>query len=253
MRWLGGIGGRKCGGGWFDWLGTTELTYVEQARQTILGGARESVLFAYGGLQGTTGPNDIALFRTNLPNLFEVASQVHRRVPVGIAAYKPVNSAPETEAHVFDFAGMLGLPLMPCHQFPTNATAAFFSLHALKDPGFTNKFLNFVLSGRQVLITDGLARRLGPVVPVNARNVHVLPVRGNPAQLLNLTPAELSRLRAPMLAPFQVVFEAPAKISLYLFEDGSYVVENFRDELEDVSLNKVVTTLTPRDWYCQWR
>jgi len=24
MRWLGGIGGEKCGGGWYDWLGTTE-------------------------------------------------------------------------------------------------------------------------------------------------------------------------------------------------------------------------------------
>src|SRR5947207_6488656 len=36
MRWLGGIGGPKCGGGWFDPFGTTEATYIEQARQTIL-------------------------------------------------------------------------------------------------------------------------------------------------------------------------------------------------------------------------
>ena len=39
---LGGIGAEKCGGGWYDPSGTTEKTYVEQARQTILGGARES-------------------------------------------------------------------------------------------------------------------------------------------------------------------------------------------------------------------
>jgi len=26
MRWLGGIGGKKCGGGWYDWLGKTERT-----------------------------------------------------------------------------------------------------------------------------------------------------------------------------------------------------------------------------------
>ena len=47
MRWLGGIGGTKCGGGWYDPYGTTEQTYVEQARQTILGGARESLLFCH--------------------------------------------------------------------------------------------------------------------------------------------------------------------------------------------------------------
>ncbi|NLF69672.1 MAG: hypothetical protein GX575_11530 [Candidatus Anammoximicrobium sp.] len=48
MRWLGGIGGAKCGGGWYDPYGTTEYTYLEQARQTVLGGARESLLFCYG-------------------------------------------------------------------------------------------------------------------------------------------------------------------------------------------------------------
>ncbi|MHC4178125.1 MAG: hypothetical protein ACYSWU_11500, partial [Planctomycetota bacterium] len=45
MRWLGGIGGEKCGGGWYDPYGTTEHTYLEQARQTVLAGARESLLF----------------------------------------------------------------------------------------------------------------------------------------------------------------------------------------------------------------
>ena len=42
MRWLGGIGGSKCGGGWYDPYGTTEHTYIEQARQTVLAGAKES-------------------------------------------------------------------------------------------------------------------------------------------------------------------------------------------------------------------
>ena len=31
MRWLGSIGGDKTGGGWFDALGTTPNTYLEQA------------------------------------------------------------------------------------------------------------------------------------------------------------------------------------------------------------------------------
>ena len=73
MRWLGGIGGEKCGGGWYDYLGTSPTTYLEQARQTILGGARESFLFHYGalapggpsdvvaGFQGPDGPVDIVV------------------------------------------------------------------------------------------------------------------------------------------------------------------------------------------------
>ena len=34
---------------------------------------------------------------------------------------------------MFDFVGMLGVPLVPCHEFPADAPAAFFSVHALKD------------------------------------------------------------------------------------------------------------------------
>ena len=53
MRWLGVIGGAKCGGGWFDPFGTHEATYVEQARQTVLADAKEMLLFCYGRSCGT--------------------------------------------------------------------------------------------------------------------------------------------------------------------------------------------------------
>ena len=77
MRWLGGIGGAKCGGGWYDPFGTTENTYLEQARQTILGGARESMLFCYGALQRDTGPKNIEALRAQLPELLAMAKNVH--------------------------------------------------------------------------------------------------------------------------------------------------------------------------------
>jgi hypothetical protein len=115
LRWLGGIGGAKCGGGWYDWLGTTERTYIEQARQTILGGARESMLFCYGGLQGT----------------------------------------------------------------------------------------------------------------------------------------DLKRLRPAMLAPFECSFEAPASVALYLFKDGSWVIENFHDEPTEVAWSAKALTVPARGWI--WR
>jgi hypothetical protein len=253
MRWLGGIGGRKCGGGWYDWLGTTERTYVEQARQTVLGGAHESLLFCYGGLQGTTGPKNVEALRANIPELLDVAREVRRRQIIGLAAYKPPNSHPEDEKRVFDFVGMLGLPLVPCHEFPTRAPAAFFSVHALKDAELAPRLARFVRAGKPVLVTDGLAQRLSGIVKLDAPNVHVLPVKGEPKSLLRLTPGELDALRAPLLRPFKVTFAAPNRVALYLFRDGSWVFENFTDEAVKVELNGQALTLTARGWRHDWK
>ena len=95
MRWLADIGGDKCGGGWYDPYGTTPATYVEQARQTVLAGARESMLFCYGSLLEDTGPANVDALRREIPELFRVAAEVRRRQAVGVAACKPPNSHPE--------------------------------------------------------------------------------------------------------------------------------------------------------------
>ena len=252
MRWLGGIGGAKCGGGWFDWLGTTERTYVEQARQTVLGGARESLLFCYGGLQRDTGPKDVEALRANLPELLAVAQEVQRRPIIGIAAYKPPNSHPESEPRVFDFVGMLGLPLAPCHEFPADAPAAFFSVHALKDANLAARLSAFIAAGKPVLITDGLAQRLAGKVDLARPNVQVLPVKGQPKSLLELPENELNSLRAPLLRALKISLLAPNQVALYLFRDGSWVVENFSDEPAAVELNGKRLTVAARGWVHQW-
>jgi len=253
MRWLGGIGGEKCGGGWYDWLGTTERTYVEQARQTVLAGAHESLLFCYGGLQGTTGPKNIEALRANIPELLDVAKEVRRREVIGIAAYKPPNSHPENEKRVFDFIGMLGLPLAPCHEFPTNAPAAFFSVHALKDSEFAAKLSGFIKAGKPVLLTDGLAQQLTNKLKLDGPNVRVLAVKRDPKILLQLSPKELDELRAPLLRRFAASFTGPNRVGLYLFRDGSWVVENFNDEAVTVELNHKPLTVAGRSWRCQWK
>ncbi len=253
MRWLGGIGGAKCGGGWFDPYGTTPRTYVEQARQTVLGGARESLLFCYGSLQNQTGPANVEALRANIPELLAVAREVKARTPVGIAAYKPANSHPGKEARVFDFVGMLGLPLVPGHEFPTEAKAAFFSVHALKDPAFRERFTAFVQAGKPVLITDGLAAALENLPAAKAANVSVLPVKGDPKSLLALSPAEVNALRAPLLKPFAASFKAPARVGLYLFTNAGWVVENFTDEPVSVELNGRKLDVSARGWTYQWR
>ncbi len=253
MRWLGGIGGPKCGGGWYDPYGTTERTYLEQARQTVLGGARESLLFCYGSLLEHTGVKNIETLRRNIPGLLAVAEQVRRRPIIGVAAYKPANSHAENEPRVFDFVGMLGLPLVPCHEFPAEAKAAFFSVHALKDPGLPGKLAAFIAAGKPVLLTDGLAKRLSGKVDLSASNVHLLPVKGDPKSLLGLPQAELETLRAAMLRPLGHSFRAPHRVALYLFADGSWVIENFRDEAVEVELDGTTRTVAARGWVLNWK
>ena len=253
MRWLGGIGGKKCGGGWYDPYGTTESTYLEQARQTVLGGARESLLFCYGSLQRETGSKNIEALRSNIPELFSVAREVSRREIVGIAAYKPANSHPEKEARVFDFVGMLGLPLAPCHEFPTKAPAAFFSVHALKDPEFAARLASFIKSGKPVLLTDGLVQQLTNRINLTSLNVHVLSLNGDPKSLLQLPQSELDALRTPLLRPLKTTFRASNQVALYLFKDGSWVVENFNDRPAEVELNGQKLTVAARGWELRWR
>ncbi len=253
MRWLGQIGGDKCGGGWYDWLGTTEKTYIEQARQTVLGGARESMLFCYGGLQSETGPKNVAALREHIPELFEVAGEIQRRPIIGIAAYKPPNSDPGNEKNVFDFVGMLGLPLIPCHQFPEDAQAAFFSLHALKDPELAERISRFIRSAKPALITDGLASRLKGKIDLQASNLRILKVNGAPKSLLQMPAGEVNALRELFLKPFQTVFQAPGGIGFYLFRDGSWVMENFNDQSSHVKLNDQELTVQARGWLYHWR
>lgn len=252
MRWLGGLGGAKCGGGWFDSLGTTEQTYVEQARQTILGGARESMLFSYGGLQRGTAQQDVEALRANLPELLSVARQVGSRQIVGLAAYKPPNSHPEKESRVFDFVGMMGLPLVPCHEFPTDAAAGFFSVHALKDAELVPKLAAFIKAGKPVLLTDGLAQALTNRMKLNSAEVHILRVKGDPKSLLQPGQKELDDLRVALLRPFKTSFRAPNRVALYLFKDKSWVVENFADDPATVELNGKRISVAGRGWVYRW-
>jgi len=228
MRWLGEIGGAKCGGGWFDPYGTHEDTYVEQARQTVLADAKEMVLFCYGSLQENTGPANVARFRTELPGLFELAKLVRNQPLRGIAAPKPPNSDPGKESYVYDFVGMMGLPLVPTATLGTDAQAAFLPVHALKDPQLKDKLAALVAAGTPLLLTDGLAAAMP--LPANADNCTILKVEGNPKRLLELIRAELKPIRDKLLAPFGLRFDAPNKVALYLIGANIIIVENFNDE-----------------------
>ncbi|NLF73900.1 MAG: hypothetical protein GX575_33240 [Candidatus Anammoximicrobium sp.] len=200
-----------------------------------------------------TGPKNVERLRMNIPELLAVAEQVSRRQPAGLAAYKPANSHPEKEPRVFDFVGMLGIPLVPCHEFPAEVPAAFFSIHAIKDAELPTRLAKFIASGRPVLLTDGLKEELAGKLDLSPGNVHVLAVRGEPKRLLDLPQQELDRLRAPLLRPLGHNLRAPNRMGFYPFADGSWVIENFHDEPATVELNGESRQVAPRGWIMHWK
>ncbi len=238
MQWLGKIGGEKTGGGWFDPYGTSPPTYVEQARQTILGQARNALLFCYGSLQEGQGAADVARLREEIPALFKLAQLVRGKSIIGIHAPKPPNSPPKQEEYIFDFVGMLGLPLVPATSVDPEAKVAFFSQHALADPDFPDALEKILITaGRPVLITTHL-EHLKTMLPQQVKNLHILKLGDEPRDLYNLTREELDAVRKPLLAPFGIEFSAPSKVALYLYSGDFVVVENFNDSPAEIKLSR---------------
>jgi hypothetical protein len=256
MRWLKDLGKEKTEGGWFDALGTTEKTYVEQARQTVLADATELMLFSYGGLiretneygnRTGTGIANTEAFKKELPGLFELAKLIDGKPIKGILATKPPNSSPKIfydsagvkisnkdETYIYNFLGMLGIPLVPTGDIDMNAKAAFFPIHMIKDPDFDSKLETFIKAGKPVLVTDGLAGHIGNLDQLE--NVQVLKVDGNPRDILRLSREEVNSMRNKLLEPFGIKFNAPTMVSLYLMGEDLIIIENFKDEAVNITL-----------------
>jgi hypothetical protein len=126
-------------------------------------------------------------------------------------------------------------------------------VHALRDPELARKLARFVASGKPVLLTDGLAGQLSGKMNLTAANVQFLPVKGDPKSLLELGQTSLDALRAKLLARLGIAFKAPARVALYRFDDGSWVIENFNDQAVTVDLDGPSRQVAPRGWAMQWK
>ena len=110
-----------------------------------------------------------------------------------------------------------------------------------------------VAQGAPVIITDGLADMVRGKVKLDLQNVEILSVNGNPKSLLDMPEKEINHIRNKVLKPFGVEFEAPTWTGLYIYHDGSWVIENFRDEPVSVVLNGRRIRIEPRDWLYEWK
>ena len=245
MRWLDGISAGKAGGGWIDALGTSPKFYVEQARQTVLGNAREIMLFHYGSLQTNSNKYDgwegtpiadVDALKKEIPLLFDLARLIKDKPLKGIYLPKLPNSEPISEPYIFSYFGMLGLPLIPGHELTSNDPSVIYTTHALKDPAFSSKLYSILSSGKQVAVTEELAKRLTDQKLLENTNLMVFKSGDDPKKFLKMTKEEIQPLRDRLLTPMGIKFRAPVKVSFYLVGDNHIVLENFNDESVDATI-----------------
>ncbi len=156
--YLASVGGTKVSGAWFDYYNCYPEIYLEQAYQSILAGAPELVLFCYDPVRyDTRDPNTEALIgrRSFLEGLCEA---LKGRRPIGIEAYKPQDSDPAAESFLFDYLGVMGLPVLVTAD-PPRGKAVLLSAHALHDPLIEERVQNLP-AGSTVLATSGFLEGL---------------------------------------------------------------------------------------------
>jgi len=152
-RWLAGIAGEKIGGGWFDHADCDELDYIDQAWQSVLAGAKEIVLFEYSVLKA--GHPGHALLQRDFEALADLAKHVAEHPVTGISAYKPAHSDPGGETYVMDFLGMLGIPLIPTHVWPSGRGTLYLPTHAAADPSAAGRAVDHIAGGGSIVMSLG--------------------------------------------------------------------------------------------------
>jgi hypothetical protein len=231
MRWLGQIGAEKCGGGWYDPFGTHEDTYLEQARQTVLGGARESVQFCYPHLISGHGQRNMEALCREMPRLAELAAWVNGERPRGVTSYKPIGSPGDGDDYVFDWVGMVGVPLIPDHRFSEQTPSAFLSAHSAADPAFADRARALLADGGGAIFTSRAADAVG--VASTQRGAFVLNI-AEPRRVMELPEEQLAALRQAALAPLDLGLEGPPGVALYLFGERKIVLESFQNRPVDM-------------------
>jgi hypothetical protein len=144
----------KNGGGWYDLFECSLEDYVQQAYLTLFAKCREQMLFCFPLL-------------VNAPVYAAAAGAVYDEAdgfmgqlgePVGVACYKPYHS--HGERRLYDFIGMLGIPLDPYPYYPADAQALFLTADAAWDDEIVEKIKKSLLAGNSVCITSGLYEKL---------------------------------------------------------------------------------------------
>jgi hypothetical protein len=237
--WDQKISDEKCMGGWYDWIETKPETYLEQARNTILGGARESMLFCYHGLtDNDLGVSDNTAFRKEREGLHRLAYLISGKKRVGIIAPKKMDYDPPVEKLIYGYLGMLGLPVIADIKLDTDAPALILGPQAAAFSNVRRFARDFAGAGKPIVLTRGFTDLTGltlPDSPVLDSSAYRTGPQEDPWTLMGIP--NLESLRNYLLKPFGVIFKAPARVALNLYDDDMEVIQNFNNEAVHVTLD----------------
>ena len=153
-RWLAGIAGDKIGGAWFDHGDCAEHDFIDQAYTSVLAGAPELVFFNFGNVMAGHPDHDKVI--AQFDRLADLAAFVREHPVTGVPAYKPPNSDPAGDMYIMDFLGMLGIPIVPVHRFPTDAPVIFLPAQAAADPDLLDHIKKARTRGADIIFTTNL-------------------------------------------------------------------------------------------------
>ena len=235
MAWDMKLDDAKCMGGWYDAYACQQATYLEQARNTILGGARESMLFCYRLLsEEEVGINAVKALRPEQEGLHKLAYLIADKKIVGVSVPKKPNCDAEKERYIAGMYGMLGIPfsaeteLDPCAKsvilgeqttgYPDVRSYAKEMIHAGKPVAFTDEFFAFTNFDK-------------------AEDAIVFSPKGDNWNLMDIPQKDLDTLRNRLLAPYGVSLNAKSRVGLSLFDDDMEILQNFNDEAVEVQID----------------
>jgi hypothetical protein len=186
FRYLENVAPGRNGGGWVDTGGMRYADrYAEQLWLTLFAKAPEITLFDLRQAQQRLRSSDRAAWQDEHPSFdFDemmasvpanagpptislATGYVYDRVdrflgklgkPVGLVAYKPLNSVGEDFIHTY--LGMAGIPFELTPRFPDAANTVFLAESASHDPEIVGKIKQHLLAGGNIVITSGLLRAL---------------------------------------------------------------------------------------------
>lgn len=306
MRYFENLAPGRNGGGWVDPFASRVYDrYAEQLWLTLFAKSGAQVaLFDWGSIQRPLGA---AAAGGAAPQAATAAAGIAFTAvdpvlaalgrPVALRSYKPFHSTGED--HLQSFLGMIGLPMEILPRFPEEDAIVLLSEQAAADDGIVQKIERHVRSGRAVVITSGLLRKLEPrgigriaeishsgrvaqfsqfmagrggiassdksllipqityltndswelVSAIDGDNgwpllhdadylgghLYVLTVPENFADFYHYPTAALNEIRRVLTSHLPVRLEAPGKVSLFAYDNDTFVVHNFRDEATEVT------------------
>jgi hypothetical protein len=156
FSWLRSMAGKQTGGGWFDFGDCTPQSYLMQAYQTVLAGAKEIVLFEAGGVIQKNPCIEPLLQRKEA--VLALGELIEDRKALGMAAYKPPHSDGSdvhgaANLYLFDYLAAMGLSPLPVAAVPDNLDCVFLPRQAVADSDIAQKIANWLEQGATVIVT----------------------------------------------------------------------------------------------------